>query len=162
MNRVARLAARAIDTLAIVAFVGMFLCVLGQVVFRYFLGSPLVWSDELGRYLFVWCAFLGWVIAARRRSHLAIAVGSERLRARLGGLLGLVGALAAIAFAAVLVFYGVRIAMRNWDVETTSLFFSVGIVYAIVPAAAAAVALHALADARASLQRMRGAPEPLR
>lgn len=162
MNRVARLAARAIDALAIVAFVGMFLCVLGQVVFRYFLGSPLVWSDELGRYLFVWCAFLGWVIAARRRSHLAIAVGGERLRARLGGLLGLVGALAAIAFAAVLVFYGVRIAMRNWDVETTSLFFSVGIVYAIVPAAAAAVALHALADARASLQRMRGAPEPLR
>ena len=40
--------------------------------FRYFLGDPLTWSDELARYLFVWCAFLGWIIAARRRSHLAI------------------------------------------------------------------------------------------
>jgi TRAP-type transport system small permease protein len=162
MNRVTRLAARAIDTLAIVAFVGMFACVLGQVVFRYFLGSPLVWSDELGRYLFVWCAFLGWVIAARRRSHLAIAIGGERLAPRLRGLLGLIGALAAIMFAAVLVFYGVRIAMRNWDVETTSLFLTVGVVYAIVPAAAAAVALHALADAHMSLRAMLGAREPTR
>ena len=50
----------------------MFACVLGQVVFRYFLGEPLVWSDELARYLFVWASFLGWIIAARRRSHLAI------------------------------------------------------------------------------------------
>ena len=70
--RFARVAERAVDALAIVTFAGMFACVLGQVVFRYFLGDPLTWSDELARYLFVWCAFLGWVIAARRRSHLAI------------------------------------------------------------------------------------------
>jgi TRAP-type C4-dicarboxylate transport system permease small subunit len=162
MSRLSRLATRAIDTLAIVSFCGMFLCVLGQVFFRYFLGSPLVWSDELGRYLFVWCAFLGWVIAARRRSHLAIAIGGERLPARVRGLLGLVGALAAVAFATVLAFYGVRIAARNWDVETTSLFFPVGVVYAIVPAAAIAVALHAVADARAALRKMLGARETAR
>ena len=41
----------------------MFLCVFAQVVLRYGFDSPLVWSDELARYLFVWCAFLGWVIA---------------------------------------------------------------------------------------------------
>ena len=42
---------------------GMFLCVFVQVVLRYVFDRPLVWSDELARYLFVWCAFLGWVIA---------------------------------------------------------------------------------------------------
>jgi hypothetical protein len=56
----------------------MFLCVLGQVFFRYFLGDPTTWSDELARYLFVWCSLLGWVIAARRRSHLAIGSLPER------------------------------------------------------------------------------------
>ena len=76
--RIAPLAARVIDWLAIATFCGMFACVLGQVGFRYFLGDPLTWSDELARYLFVWCSFLGWIVAARRRSHLAIGSLPER------------------------------------------------------------------------------------
>jgi TRAP-type C4-dicarboxylate transport system permease small subunit len=147
MTRIAAMAARAVDVLAIALFVAMFACVLAQVVFRYFLGSPLTWSDELARYLFVWCAFLGWVIAARRRSHLAVTIGRDRMSPRAQAVLKLVGALAALAFAAVLVIHGARIAERNWDVETTALAFSIGAVYAIVPLAALAVGLYALADA---------------
>ena len=69
----------------------------------------------------------------------------------------LVAAAAAIAFAAVLVFYGTRITLRNLDVDTTTLFFTMGIVYAIVPLAALAVGLHALADAGAALALAAGA-----
>lgn len=147
---------RAVDALAITLFVLMFGCVLGQVVFRYFLGSPLVWSDELARYLFVWCAFLGWIVAARRRSHLGIAVVGERLGARGAAALRLVGALAAVAFAGVLVYYGTRIALRNVDVDTVALFFTIGAVYAIVPLAGVAVGLYALADARAAAAQLLG------
>ena len=53
MNAVARVASRAIDIAAIAVFTAMFACVGGQVIFRYFLGDPLVWSDELARYLLV-------------------------------------------------------------------------------------------------------------
>jgi TRAP-type C4-dicarboxylate transport system permease small subunit len=152
--RFASLAARAVDALAIVTFTGMFACVLGQVVFRYFLNDPLTWSDELARYLFVWCAFLGWVIAARRRSHLAIGSLPQRASKRVRAFLALFAAAAAIAFAAVLAFYGTRIAVRNFDVDTTALFFTMGVVYAIVPLAAISVGLHALADAGAALRAL--------
>ena len=148
--RVASLAARVIDWLAIATFCGMFACVLGQVGFRYFLGDPLTWSDELARYLFVWCSFLGWIVAARRRSHLAIGSLPERASPRMRALLALFAAAAAIAFAAVLAWYGTRITLRNLDVDTTTLFFTVGVVYAIVPLAAIAVGLHAIADANAA------------
>lgn len=154
--RLVRYAERAVDALAIAAFAAMFACVLGQVVFRYFLGSPLVWSDELARYLFVWCSFLGWIVAARRRSHLGIAVVGERLGPRGAAALRLVGALAAVAFAGVLVFYGLRIAARNLDVDTVALFFTIGAVYAIVPLAGIAVAVYALADARAAVAVLLG------
>ncbi|MCL4761616.1 MAG: TRAP transporter small permease [Burkholderiales bacterium] len=158
-GRFAGAAARATDALAVVLFAAMFACVLAQVVFRYFLGSPLVWSDELARYLFVWCAFLGWVIAGRRRSHLAVTMGRERLSRRAQAALRLAGALAAAGFAAVLAFHGARIAQRNWDVETTALAVSTGVVYAIVPLAALAVGLYALSDALAALRAWRaGAP----
>ena len=150
-GRFARLAARAVDALAIVTFTGMFACVLGQVIFRYFLGDPLVWSDELARYLFVWCSFLGWVIAARKRSHLSVSMMHDALPARGGGLVRLIGASASLAFAGLLAWYGWQIAARNWDVETTSLAISMGVVYVIVPVAALAVAAHALADARSAI-----------
>ena len=75
----ARVVDRVVDGVAVAAFSGMFLCVLAQVVFRYFLGEPLTWSDELARYLFVWASFLGWIVAARRRSHLAIDMAATRL-----------------------------------------------------------------------------------
>jgi len=146
--RFATYAARAVDIMAIATFAGMFACVLGGVGFRYFLGDPLTWSDELARYLFVWCSFLGWIVAARRRSHLAIGSLPERASPRVRALLALFAAAAALAFAAVLAWYGTRIALRNLDVDTTTLFFTMGFVYAIVPLAAIAVGLHAIADAR--------------
>jgi TRAP-type C4-dicarboxylate transport system permease small subunit len=151
MQRLAAGAARAVDALAIATFAAMFACVLAQVVFRYFLGSPLVWSDELARYLFVWCAFLGWVVAARRGSHLAVTLGRGRMGPRARAALQFVGALAAVAFALLLAWQGARIAGRNWDVETTALAFDMGVVYAIVPVASVAVALHALVDAHAAM-----------
>jgi TRAP-type C4-dicarboxylate transport system permease small subunit len=141
---------RVVDAVAIAAFAGMFACVLGQVLFRYFLGSPLTWSDELARYLFVWASFLGWIIAARPRSHLSIDMAASRAGPRGRAVLRLVGALAGLAFAGLLVFYGWRITARNLDVETTTLFFTMGVVYAMVPAAALAVGLYAIADALAA------------
>ena len=159
MTRLYRVADRIVDLVAIGAFTGMFLCVLGQVVFRYFLGDPLVWSDELARYLFVWASFLGWVIAARRRSHLSIDMVGTRLAPAGRAVLRLVGAVAGIAFAALLVFYGWRITARNLDVDTTTLFFSIGVVYAMVPVAAAAVGLYAFADALAAWRTLSGGTE---
>ena len=148
------IAERTIDALAIATFVGVFLCVFGQVVLRYGFDRPLVWSDELARYLFVWCAFLGWVIAARRRSHLVVNLFEGHVGPRGGALFALVGAAATIAFAAVLLYFGIQIARRNVDIDTVALFFTFGTVYAIVPVAAVAVGLYAGADAFAALRTL--------
>ena len=158
MPRLARAADRVVDTAAIVVFTAMLGCVLAQVVFRYFLNAPLVWSDELARYLFVWASFLGWIVAARRRSHLAIDMLVTRLGPRGAAGCRLFAAACAIGFAAILAWYGARIAQRNWDVEATSLAMTVGVVYAIVPLAAFAVGLYALADARAAVRAFAAHP----
>jgi len=142
----ARVAARILDALAVVTFTGMFLCVIVQVVLRYFFGDPTTWSDELARYLFVWCSFVGWVVAARKRSHLGIALVAERSPPRVKAAIELIGALASAAFAGILLYYGAQITSRNGDVDTVTLFFTFGVVYAIVPAAALAVGALALAD----------------
>jgi len=129
--------------------------VLAQVVLRYGFDRPLVWSDELARYLFVWCAFLGWIIAARRRSHLAISVLADRCGPRGRALFGLVASAAALVFAALLFGYGIQITKRNVDVDTVALFFPFALIYAIVPLAAFATAIYAVVDAIDSWQQFR-------
>lgn len=43
-----------------------------QVIFRYALHQPLAWSEELARFLFVVCTFLGAAIATKERGHIEI------------------------------------------------------------------------------------------
>ena len=74
---------RLLNLLAIVLFVGMLGLVLAQVVMRKFF-EPLVWSEELARYVFIWVSFVGWVIASRKRSHVHVATVVQRAPRSLG------------------------------------------------------------------------------
>lgn len=53
-------------------FGGMTLIIFAQVIYRYVLKSPLAWSEELARYLFVWVSFIGSFVAARRNQHIGV------------------------------------------------------------------------------------------
>lgn len=63
---------RGIAVLMAVCLGGMTVIIFAQVVFRYILKSPLSWSEELSRYLFVWVSFIGSVVAARRGQHIGV------------------------------------------------------------------------------------------
>jgi C4-dicarboxylate transporter DctM subunit len=41
-----------------------------QVVFRYILDSPLSWSEELARWMFVWAIFLGCALLISQHKHM--------------------------------------------------------------------------------------------
>lgn len=55
-------------------FLGMLILMFTQVVFRYFLESPLPWSEEIIRYLFIASAYLGGAIATMEREHIEINI----------------------------------------------------------------------------------------
>lgn len=45
-----------------------------QVFNRYVLANSLVWSEELGRYLFIWAVYIGCAYATKQRSHLGVTI----------------------------------------------------------------------------------------
>jgi len=146
---------RTIDAAAIATFAGIFLCVIAQVVFRYVFNDPLTWSEELARYLFIWCAFLGWVIASRRRSHLAMTFVVDRLPAPAQTAIGVVIQLATLLFAWLLGSRGMQLVRNNWDVENVAVPFNLGVVYLIEPIAAVAIATYAVVELVAALRGRR-------
>src|SRR5215469_17483041 len=58
--------------------IALLVCVALGVVTRA-LGEPLIWTDELSRFLMVWLAVLGWVVASRKRIHVRIRFFQEQL-----------------------------------------------------------------------------------
>lgn len=54
------------------ALLAMATILFAQVIMRYFLRSPFVWSDELARYMLVWSAIIGVSLAVRERRHICV------------------------------------------------------------------------------------------
>lgn len=50
----------------------MTLFISAQVLFRYVLHSPLAWTEELARFLFIWMSFLAAYLAARKSEHIML------------------------------------------------------------------------------------------
>ena len=61
---------RAVEFLAAALIAAEIVVLFAGVFFRYFLGNPLVWSDEVASLLFLWLANLGAVVAFRRGEHM--------------------------------------------------------------------------------------------
>lgn len=57
-----------------IAMLSMMFLIFFQVVARYALNNSLTWSEELGRYLFIWMSFLGMAAAVKMKSHVALDV----------------------------------------------------------------------------------------
>jgi len=83
------------------------------VVFRYGVGQPLIWTEEVQRYLIVWVAFLGGTACLGRGEHLGIDLLTARLPAAAGRILRLVLLGLTLGFCAVLMWKGVPLALGN-------------------------------------------------
>jgi len=146
MARLLTLLERLLDAVAVVQFLAMFAIICVQIVLRYVFNAPLVWSDELAQYCFVWVAFIGVVLASRNRTNIAITAVRDRLPRLPATVLMLAAEGAMFGFALVLGWYGWRLMAQNADVTMTSMPFGYWIVYAIVPIAALFIALYAARD----------------
>ncbi|WP_158625923.1 TRAP transporter small permease [Arsenicitalea aurantiaca] len=78
-------------SIAMALFVVIVFSICAQVVFRYVLGSPLVWVEEAATYAFIWIVFLGAAVGMKRLSHIKIEALSLAMPVRAQGILRLFG-----------------------------------------------------------------------
>lgn len=159
MTAVLEFCDRLVRAAAVALLLTLLVCVVLGVISRQ-LNAPLAWTDELAQYLLVWTGFVGWIIAARRRSHIRITVIADRLPTIAGQGLEIVTQLAVILFAGVLVRYSFALIERNWDVESIALPVSSAALYIVMPLAGLALILQALADIAAVVAGRRAQPAP--
>jgi len=128
------------------------LCVSLGVVTRA-LGDPLIWTDEVARFLMIWLAVLGWLLASRKRVHIRIRFFVDRLPAISRPTVERVLLLAVALFGALTAWYGSDLVRRNLDIEATTVPVSMSVVYLPIVLAGLATLLQALAE---TVERLRG------
>ena len=85
------------------------------------MGDPFIWTDELSRFLMVWLAVFGWILASRKRIHVRIRYFQDLLPAGAHAAAEIVFQFAMTVFGALITWYGVGLVAKNHDLEATSL-----------------------------------------
>ena len=135
----------AIAFVACAIVVALLVCVSLGVITRA-LDDPLIWTDEVSRFLMVWLAAFGWMMASRKRAHVRIRYFVDKLphRARRAAEMLLQAAVAVLGI--LVAWYCVDLVGRNWDVEATTVPLPIGLMYVPMLLAGLVTALQAGAE----------------
>ena len=129
-------------------------CVSAGVVTRE-LGAPLIWTDELSRFLMVWLAAFGWMVASRKRIHVRIRYFQDRLPRSAHNAVEIAIQAALVAFGALVTYYGVGLVAKNHDLTATTLPLSMSWMYAPLVLAGAVTAIQGAIELAAAARRER-------
>jgi TRAP-type C4-dicarboxylate transport system permease small subunit len=130
-----------------------------QVVMRYVFQSSLSWSEELGRYIFIWFTWLGTGYAVRRRRHLRIEIMSDLFGERGRLVLEILAMIVWCAFSVFLVDKGFVITAMVWrrGQLTAAMEIPTALAYAAIPVGSALMALRLVDEIIRSVRRLMGA-----
>ena len=121
------------------------------------LGDPLIWTDELSRFLMVWLAVFGWVLASRKRIHVRIRYFQDLLPARAHATVETAFQLAMTLFGVLITWYGVGLVGKNHDLEATSLPIAMAWMYVPMVLAGIVTAAQGASEVIAAFARSRAA-----
>jgi len=105
------------------------------------MGAPLIWTDELSRFLMVWLAAFGWMVASRKRIHVRIRYFQDRLPRSAHKAVEIAIQAALVVFGVLVTFYSVGLVAKNHDLEATTLPLSMSWMYAPLVLAGAITAI---------------------
>lgn len=138
---------RATMVVAIALLCAMVVTTGSQVVSRYLLNIPLVWTEELGRHLMIWMVFLASTIIYRRKQHISIDLLGDRMSPRGRAILGLVITLVLAFFFVLMVQYGWELTTRTMTQRSSAMRYPMGYAYAALPVSGVLLLLYAAENA---------------
>jgi TRAP-type C4-dicarboxylate transport system permease small subunit len=150
------------EVVALAAFVVMLLSSILQVIFRYVLNLPLMWTEELARLMCVLTTYFGAVVVLLLREHIRVDFIDTLLRPRGRAVAAVLGNILMGWFLVAFAYGCWLMAQATWTTETATMeWFRMGYVYAAVGVAAVAMLVVVITDIiEALLQLLRSEEAP--
>lgn len=110
--KVSSIAEKVITLISNVLFAAMFLVVVLQVIGRYVMRNPFIWTEELARFLYVWLIFFGSATLIKGYEHITIDFLPRKLSSQGQKIYKVVIDVLAFVFVLLMVLGGIKM-MRN-------------------------------------------------
>ena len=142
----------------VIAFTVMLGAALAGTLSRYLTFLPIIaWGEEVTRFAGIWASFLVSGVAVRRGAHLGVDLATGRLPESVRRAVYVFCCLLMLAFCALLLAYGLKLAIENVEQVSPALEWSMGVVYLCIPVGAAFMGLEIVG---LLLRCYRGLPPP--
>jgi TRAP-type C4-dicarboxylate transport system permease small subunit len=128
------------------AFAVMAVVLALQIFMRYAVNKPLIWSEELARYIFVWATFIGAGYGVRNKIHISMEVLYMRLPRKLKLAITLVTNILSIAVFAYLIPWGFVVLKDQVNIKSSAMQIPMTWVFAAVPLGCFIVCLRLIGD----------------
>lgn len=150
---------RAMEVIAAILLVALLVTVTLGIVTRA-AGEPLIWTDEVSRFLMLWVAVTGWILASRRRAHIRIRFFHDMLPVRGWRAAEAAMQLAMVLFGGLITWYSIHLVQANYDLEATTVPFSMGLLYAPMVLAGLVTSIQGLVEFVGNVRNWQTAPYP--
>lgn len=118
-----------------------------QVVSRFILNSPSIYTEEIALFLVLWISLLGAAYTYRRGAHLGLDILVEKLQEKQKRLVQILADGMCLVFALIILLYGGwELVLLNIQLQQSSaaLQVQVWIVYSVIPISGILISLYAL------------------
>jgi len=101
----------------------MFLTVLLQVIGRYILFNPFIWTEELSRYFYVWMVFCGIGVVIKNNENIMVDVIFNLLPQKWQKAIALVSNILILIFSIIMFISGIKMMYSSGIIRCTTMLF---------------------------------------
>lgn len=142
MNRLIQGLERVERWVLIVLFSTMLIMLTIQIILRYFFNTPLVWSEEFSRYIYVWLVFLGMGYCVTQDKHVAVTLAVDRMPPAVQKILKVAGNLLVIAAMLYLLPHSFRYALSQHKLLSGCMEMPMSFLFLVMPVCCLLTSIH--------------------
>ena len=122
-----------LEWVSLVAFTALIVLTVIQVLSRYVIKMPVTFTEEMGRFLFIWVSFLGAALVMKDDNHMRLDILKDKLSPQVEALLELVVYTAILLFSVVVFSESLRLMKLTTRQIAPVSRIPMAAVYAVLP-----------------------------
>nr|WP_263324660.1 TRAP transporter small permease subunit [Neobacillus sp. Marseille-Q6967] len=143
-------------TIGVISLSIFFIAIIIQIVTRH-LGIPVIWTEEVANYTFIWSVFMGASVMLNRKEHFSFDFLLQKLKGVSKTTLNIVIDTIVLLFAVALFYYGIEAVQNFWNYNWVSLpQLKMGYVWISIPITGLTMAIYSLNHLIISIKELKG------
>lgn len=147
---------KVIDVITVALMACLFVMITFQVFNRLILHLPAAWTEEMGRYCFVWLSMFGSVKALHSRVHLNVDIVESKLTGNTRLIVNILAEIIVLAFCLILTVTGFKYTVSNIGNYCEFGKFPIFVIYMVMPIAGSLMCLVSIQMLIAKIRELAG------